>query len=141
MLKFNSLVAQGRARVREGGGGLTTLSQKRHQEGIGAIFRFATACPRCVCLVTRMHFSSPAACLKVLYRPAFRTYAATPTGAPSMSVSRYQLQRETQLVIQKGDITEWEGDAVVNAGPFTWFHVPVEHAQFKQAHHRLLRSK
>ena len=34
-----------------------------------------------------------------------------------MSVSRYQLQRDTQLIIQKGDITEWEGDAVVNAGP------------------------
>ena len=33
-----------------------------------------------------------------------------------MSVSRYHLQRATQLVIQKGDITEWEGDAVVNAG-------------------------
>ena len=32
------------------------------------------------------------------------------------SNARYHLQHDAQLVIQKGDITEWEGDAVVNAG-------------------------
>ncbi|KAL0049575.1 hypothetical protein WJX82_005171 [Trebouxia sp. C0006] len=31
------------------------------------------------------------------------------------SPARYYLKNEAQLVIQKGDITQWEGDAVVNA--------------------------
>lgn len=31
------------------------------------------------------------------------------------STTRYHLKNEAQLVVQKGDITQWEGDAVVNA--------------------------
>lgn len=30
--------------------------------------------------------------------------------------ARYQLKDGTHLVIQQGDITQWEGDAIVNAG-------------------------
>lgn len=36
--------------------------------------------------------------------------------AKMSSVAKYHLRKEAQLVIQKGDITKWEGDAVVNAG-------------------------
>lgn len=82
---------------------------------------FATACPSCVRSVTRMHISSRAVGLKILHRPVIRAHTTTTRGGASMSVSRYQLQRDTQLVIQKGDITEWEGDAVVNAGPQSHF--------------------
>ena len=39
--------------------------------------------------------------------------------AQMSSVARYHLKKEAQLVIQKGDITQWEGDAVVNAGQYT----------------------
>ena len=28
----------------------------------------------------------------------------------------YPLGKESKLVIQKGDLTEWSGDAIVNAG-------------------------
>ena len=59
-----------------------------------------------------MRLSSPHAAFKIS-RPG-RTVASGGTAA--MSVSRYHLQRASQLVIQKGDITKWEGDAVVNAG-------------------------
>ena len=39
--------------------------------------------------------------------------------AAMTSTARYHLKNEAQLVIQKGDITQWDGDAVVNAGPHT----------------------
>ena len=53
---------------------------------------------------------------------ANRTFAARvvrATYAAMASPARYHLKNEAQLVIQKGDITQWEGDAVVNAGPHT----------------------
>lgn len=57
-----------------------------------------------------MRVSPRVACLKLPWQtPSVRTAAL-------MSGSRYRLQKAAQLVIQKGDITEWEGDAVVNAG-------------------------
>lgn len=41
--------------------------------------------------------------------------ALRPAYAEMSSLARYHLRKEAQLVIQKGDITQWEGDAVVNA--------------------------
>lgn len=35
-------------------------------------------------------------------------------------VVRYQLGEEAQLVIQQGDITQWNGDAIVNAGTLSY---------------------
>ncbi|KAL3144437.1 hypothetical protein ABBQ32_004182 [Trebouxia sp. C0010 RCD-2024] len=61
-----------------------------------------------------MRVSPRVACLKLPWqKPSVRTPSSG--GATLMSVSRYRLQKVAQLVIQKGDITEWEGDAVVNA--------------------------
>lgn len=37
------------------------------------------------------------------------------THAAMTSTARYHLKNEAQMVIQKGDITQWAGDAVVNA--------------------------
>ena len=42
------------------------------------------------------------------WRPAGLTFLPSPC-------HRYQLKEGTQLVLQMGDITEWEGDAIVNA--------------------------
>jgi hypothetical protein len=35
---------------------------------------------------------------------------------PTMSRYTYQLSQTTKLVMYKGDITKWHGDAIVNAG-------------------------
>jgi len=32
------------------------------------------------------------------------------------SLRHYPLAKDTQLVLQQGDITRWQGDAIVNAG-------------------------
>ena len=81
---------------------------------------FSRLVSACFCMSQLRVLSSRSAGLKILHRP-IRANRTTSGGAASMSVSRYQLQKDTQLVIQKGDITEWEGDAVVNAGPQSHF--------------------
>jgi len=43
--------------------------------------------------------------------------APRPALARAMSSLRhYPLAKDTQLVLQQGDITRWQGDAIVNAG-------------------------
>ena len=63
-----------------------------------------------------MHISSQRACLKTLPRRSFLKTAVRASIGQMSSVARYHLQQGAQLVIQEGDITEWQGDAVVNAG-------------------------
>jgi len=42
--------------------------------------------------------------------------APRPALARAMSSLRHSLAKDTQLVLQQGDITRWQGDAIVNAG-------------------------
>ena len=50
--------------------------------------------------------------VRLNWRPCDQTrrYFSMPDAA------RYQLKDGAHLVIQQGDITQWEGDAIVNAG-------------------------
>jgi hypothetical protein len=62
--------------------------------------------PRRACVSLFLHSFAA----RTIVRAAYATMSTT---------ARFHLKNEAQLVIQKGDITQWEGDAVVNAGAHT----------------------
>ena len=53
---------------------------------------------------------------KLFARSRVTNITTRPVYTAMSSTARYHLRNDAHLVIQKGDITQWEGDAVVNAG-------------------------
>lgn len=47
-----------------------------------------------------------------------RRSASPPPRSAAAQPLVYQITETTQLLLQRGDITRWEGDAIVNAGAF-----------------------
>ena len=66
--------------------------------------------------VSQMRISSRGFSLKIFSQRFSPKIAAPAISSYMSSTSKYHLQKGTLLVIQKGDITKWDGDAVVNAG-------------------------
>lgn len=52
---------------------------------------------------------------KLFARSRVTNITTRPVHTAMSSAARYHLRNDAHLVIQKGDITQWEGDAVVNA--------------------------
>ena len=59
--------------------------------------------------------TQPAKAVRLSWGPCHQSSQSRRYFAMS-GAARYQLKDKAQLVIQQGDITQWEGDAIVNAG-------------------------